>query len=237
MLVPAAFLALGAFVCAQSASAATLSQCSGDIELEGDNLDGDLRKNFTELKNVVITGCDARIEAKLARFSKLDFEDSRWTFEGDVRIRMEAQQGSLSSDQAVVNFRDNQIQRVVITGKPAEFEQRRTDSGAMARGRAGQIVYELGAGTINLSDDAWLSDGNTEIQSPTLVYDVRKQQVQASSVRGGRGSERVRLTINPASKNGKKNGKAPSSSDAPPSGQETPREGNPAGGPDKPKAP
>jgi lipopolysaccharide export system protein LptA len=225
---------VGAFVCAQPASAATLSQCSGDIELEGDNLDGDLRKSFTELRNVVITGCDARIEAKLARFSKLDFEDSRWTFEGNVRIRMDAQQGSLSSDQAVVNFRDNQIERVVITGKPAEFEQRRTDSGAIARGRAGQIVYELVAGTINLSQDAWLSDGKTEIESPTLVYDVRKQQVQASSVRGsGGGSERVRLTINPKSKNGKSSG----SSNAAPSGQETPREGNPAGSPDKPKAP
>ena len=94
------------------AEAASLAKCTSQIEVEGDNLDGNLRKNFTELKNVTITGCDARIDARLARFTKLDFEDSRWTFEGNVQIRMDSPQGSLSSDQAIVSFRNNQIDKV-----------------------------------------------------------------------------------------------------------------------------
>ena len=159
MLVPAAFAGTRRVRVRAARQRGHAVPMLEDIELEGDNLDGDLRKNITELKNVVITGCDARIEAELARVSKLDFEDSRWTFEGNVRIRMEAQQGSLVRTRRSSNFRNNQIQRVTITGKPAEFEQRRTDSGATARGRAGEIVYELDAGTVQLSDDAWLSDG------------------------------------------------------------------------------
>src|SRR5205823_8973381 len=39
------------------------------------------------------------------------------------------QHGNLRSDQAVVEFRDNHIARATVTGKPAEFEQQRTDSG------------------------------------------------------------------------------------------------------------
>jgi lipopolysaccharide transport protein LptA len=231
ILVPAVLIAIGALGATQAAGAATLDKCTEDIEVVGDKLAGDLRKNFSELRNVVITGCDARIEANIARFTDLGFEDSRWTFEGAVRIRMEAQQGSLSSDQAIVNFRNNQIERVVITGKPAEFEQKRTDSGAIARGRAGQIVYELGAGTVDLSKDAWLTDGSTEIHSSKLVYDLRKQQVQASSTPGNK-SERVRLTISPKSKNGKKTPDA-----TPPTGQNAPKDSQSSGTADKPKAP
>jgi lipopolysaccharide transport protein LptA len=176
------------------AAAASLAKCTSQIEVEGDNLDGNLRKNFTELKNVTISGCDARIEARLARFTKLDFEDSRWTFEGDVRIRMDSPQGSLNSDQAVVSFRNNQIDKVDITGKPARFQQKRSDTDATAYGRAGQIVYELRAGTVNLTGDAWVCDGSKEMRSAKLGYDLNKQTANASS---GANGQRVKLTIDP----------------------------------------
>jgi len=179
---------------AQPAHAASLAKCTDKIEVVGDNLDGNLKKNFTELRNVTISGCDARIDARVARFTKLDFDDSRWTFEGDVRIRMETQQGSLNSDQAIVSFKNNQIDRVTITGKPAQFQQKRSDSNAIAYGRAGQIVYELGAGTVNLTDDAWVCDGSKEMRSAKLGYDLNKQEAEASS---GPGGQRVRLTIDP----------------------------------------
>jgi len=178
----------------RDASAASMAKCSSQIEVEGDNLDGNLRKNFTELKNVTISGCDARIEARLARFTKLDFQDSRWTFEGDVRIRMDSPAGTLNSDQAIVSFRDNQLNKVDITGKPARFQQKRTDSNAIAYGRAGRIVYELGAGTVNLTDNAWVCDGTKEIRTAKIVYDLNKQTANAST---GTNGQRVKLTIDP----------------------------------------
>jgi lipopolysaccharide transport protein LptA len=185
---------LTAVVPVAPAAAASLAKCTSQIEVEGDNLDGNLRKNFTELKNVTISGCDARIEARVARFTKLDFEDSRWTFEGDVRIRMDSPPGNLNSDLAIVSFRNNQLDKVDITGKPARFQQKRTDSNAIAYGRAGRIVYELGAGTVNLMDNAWVCDGSKELRSAKVVYDLNKQLANASS---GSNGQRVKLTIDP----------------------------------------
>ena len=187
-------VALGVLACAPRAEAASLGKCSSKIEVVGDALEGNLHENVSAVRNVIITGCDARIEAKLARFTKPDFDDSRWTFEGDVRIRMDSPQGSLSSDKAVVSFRNNQIDRVTITGKPAQFQQKRSDSDATAYGRAGQIIYELGKGTIDLTDSAWVCDGSREMSSTRLQYDLTKQQLNASSTPGG---QRVRLTIDP----------------------------------------
>jgi lipopolysaccharide export system protein LptA len=201
----AGLAALAALVLPEGAIAASLGNCGEPIEVEGDNLGANLKQSSTELVNVSITFCDTSIQADRARVSRLDFEDSSWAFEGEVKIRMDAQRGSLTSDQAVVKFRDNQIERVTITGRPAQFEQKRTDSDAIARGRAGEIVYELSAGTVSLSKDAWLSDGNTEIKGNLLVYDIRQQQVQASSKPGS--SQRVRVTIMPGSSS--KDGKAP----------------------------
>jgi lipopolysaccharide transport protein LptA len=186
--------AIGAFVPAPPAVAASLEKCVGKIDVEGDMLEGDLHANVSVMRKVVITGCDARIEAQLARFTKPGFDDSRWTLEGDVKIRMDSPQGSLSSDKAVVSFRDNRIDRVTITGKPAQFQQTRTDSKTTAYGRAGQIVYELGAGTVNLTDNAWVCDGSREMRSSKLQYDLGKQQLNASS---GEAGQRVHLTIDP----------------------------------------
>jgi lipopolysaccharide transport protein LptA len=192
--VPLALIAAAGLAWAAPAPAASLGKCTDKIEVVGDDLAGDLRKNFSELRNVTVTGCDAKIQARVARFTKLDFDDSRWTFEGAVRINMQSPQGSLSSDQAVVSFRNNQIERVTITGKPAEFQQKRTDSDAIAHGRAGQIVYELGAGTVNLTENAWVCDGSREMRSSKLEYDLGKQELRASSQPGG---QRVRVTIDP----------------------------------------
>lgn len=188
---------IGTLVPLERAEAASLDKCKGNIEVDGDALEGDLHQNVSVMRNVTIKGCDARIKARSARFTKPDFDDSRWTLEGDVQINMESPAGSLSSDRAVVSFRNNHIDRVTITGKPAQFQQTRTDSKTTAYGRAGQIIYELGAGTIHLTDNAWVCDGSREMRSAKLVYDLGKQQLNATSAPAGSGGGRVHLTIDP----------------------------------------
>jgi lipopolysaccharide export system protein LptA len=126
----------------------------------------------------------------------LNFANSRWTFEGHVRIDA-APSGSLRSDQAVVEFRDNRIARATASGKPAQFEQQRSDSQQMARGHADEIVYDVSEGTVRLSSDAWLSDGVNEISGPLLVYNIRAQRVQAAAQPGT--DQRVHITIQPQS--------------------------------------
>jgi len=174
--------------------AAENDQSKLPISLDAASSDVDYRSNTVIFRDVVISQGDIRVQAKRAEATGLNFENSRWSFTGDVRIRVQ-NQGNLQSDEAIVDFRNNRISRATITGKPAEFEQKRSDTGELARGRAGEIVYEVAEGKISLADDAWLTDGRTEISGPSVVYDVRQERVQAITEPGA--SERVRIVIQP----------------------------------------
>ncbi len=135
------------------------------------------------------------MQADQAHATGLTFANSRWTFEGNVQIDAE-QRGNLHSDQAIVEFKDNHIARAIVTGKPAEFEQKRADSPQIARGHADQIVYDVNDGTVRLSDDAWLSEGQREISAPILVYNIREQRFQATTSPGT--DQRVHIKLDTA---------------------------------------
>ena len=156
----------------------------------------DYRSNTVVFSQVVISQGAMRVQADHAHASGLNFANSRWTFEGHVRIDAEPR-GSLRADQAVVEFRDNRILRATANGKPAQFEQPRADSEQMARGHANEIVYDVNEGTVRLSEDAWLSDGTNEISGPLLVYNIRAQRVQAATQSGT--DQRVHIVIQPQS--------------------------------------
>jgi len=182
---------------AHAASAAT--KCNEDIQVASDGLAANLRENTTELRQVVITACDIRVEADRARSTGMDFENSSWTFDGDVHIQVE-NRGSLRSDKAVVDFRNNQISRATITGSPAEFEQKLTGKEGTARGRAGEIIYDVGPGTVTFADDAWLLYENFETRGQKLAYNIRDEVVTNVREPEGRkpgADDRVRFTITP----------------------------------------
>jgi lipopolysaccharide transport protein LptA len=165
------------------------------ISLDAASSDVDYRSNRVRFKDVTITQGDTTVRAERAEATGLDFADSRWVFEGSVRIRV-PEQGELRSESAVVEFKANRIERATIKGSPAEFEQQRVGSDLMARGRAGAIEYQVEDGTVRLTEEAWLTDGRNEITGPLLVYNIRAQRVQAATGPGDK--QRVRITINPA---------------------------------------
>ena len=164
------------------------------INLDAASTEVDGRTNTLVFSDVVISQGATRVQAEHAHATGLNFANSRWTFDGKVRIDAE-QHGSLRSDQATIEFRDNRIARATVTGKPAEFEQQRADSGQLARGHAGEIVYDLDDGTVQLTNEAWLTDGQTEISGALLVYNIREQRVQAAASPGT--DQRVHITIAP----------------------------------------
>jgi lipopolysaccharide transport protein LptA len=164
------------------------------INLDAASTEVDGRTNTLVFTDVVISQGATRVQAEHAHATGLNFANSRWTFEGKVRIDAELH-GNLRSDQATIEFRDNHIARATVTGKPAEFEQKRTDSEQLARGHAGEIVYDLSDGTVRLTDDAWLTDGQNEISGSLLVYNIREQRVQAAASPGT--DQRVHITITP----------------------------------------
>jgi lipopolysaccharide transport protein LptA len=186
--------ALLAVVAAVSWSGATAAPNTGlPINLEAASSDFDYRNNTLLFRRVRITQGTMEVEADEARANGLNFENSEWNLSGAVRILVP--DGRLSSGEAQVIFRNNEISRAVIRGHPASFEQRLKDDQRLARGRASAIEYNVEAGTVRLSGDAWLTDGQNEIRGDTLIYDIGQQRIVANPTGNDPGG--VRITINP----------------------------------------
>lgn len=178
------------------AGAAPAPCANQEIVLEAKPLEMDYRNNNAVLRDVVITQCGVRIQAGEARITGgLNFENSRWTIAGDVRITAEG--GSLSSDKAIVSFQDKLISAATITGAPAQFEQKR-DDGTTARGRANTIDYNTSSGTVSFNTNAFLSYGRNEVTGQQFVYNIRTQSLQGQTKGGAKiGNGRVRFVIHP----------------------------------------
>jgi lipopolysaccharide transport protein LptA len=189
------------------APAAAPVRAQQPISVDAASSQVDYKTNTVVFTQVVISQGTTRVQAEHAHATGLEFANSRWTFEGDVHIEAQ-EQGTLRSDVAIVEFRDNHIARATITGKPAQFEQRRADSDKVARGHADEIVYDVAAGTVRLSNDAWLSNGQNEISGPLLVYSMREQRVEAATAPGT--GQHIHITISGHEAAKTDSGKAPS---------------------------
>jgi lipopolysaccharide transport protein LptA len=203
-------LAAGAMLLDVHAFAASAPACANpDTVIEARSSEVETRSNTAVLRDVVITQCDMRIQASEARVQGgLDSDNNQWTIAGDVRITAEG--GRLTSDKAVVSFRNRLVSHAVITGSPAQFEQQR-DDGTISRGRAGTIDYQTASGTVSLSNDAWITtDGKNQISAETLVYNLRTQSFQGrpkANTPEKTGTGRIRIVIparNPDEKSEKK---------------------------------
>ncbi len=188
-----AALALAAMrVAAADGPGAALQSCGQPINLDAASSEVDYKTSTVVFKDVVISQCAMRVSADHARATGLNFANSKWTFEGNVKIDADAR-GSIRSDSAVVEFQDNHIARATVTGKPAEFQQQR--DGMLARGHAEEIVYDVNEQTVRLSRDAWLTDGQGEIKGPLLVYNIRAQTIRAETTPGD--NRRIQISIDP----------------------------------------
>lgn len=188
-----AFAAILALVLAMPAIAAQPTKGrNAEIVVDAASSDVDYRSNTLLFRDVVITQGPLRVQAERARATGLDFKDATWTFSGKVKIDVEG--GTMRAEEAVVNFVADQLARATVRGNPAEFEQQ-MKTGGKARGRAGSLVYETRGGTVTLKENAWLSDGRSEIRGQQLVYEIAAQRVQAGKTTGS--DERVRIVILP----------------------------------------
>lgn len=161
------------------------------ITVDAKSSDFDYKNGTLVFQGVRIAQGALSVEADEAVATGLNFDDSRWTFKGNVKIT--TSDGKLNSNDATVQFAKNEISTALITGGPASFEQKRDDG--VARGRANRIEYDFGAGTVRLTEGAWLSDGPNEINGRTLVYSMKDKRVLATAA--DQGSQRVRITITP----------------------------------------
>ena len=192
LLLAAALLGLTA---AQAAGRHAPQACGQPIVVNAASSEVDYKSHTVVFDHIVISQCQITVRADHAHAMGLGFQDSRWTFDDNVQIQAPPH-GSLSSNQATVEFLDNHITRATATGTPAQFTQQDTRTGKLTQGHADQIVYSVDQGTVQLSGEAWLSDGRNEFSAPLLVYNVLKDRIEASSPGPG---ERVHITIAPES--------------------------------------
>jgi lipopolysaccharide export system protein LptA len=168
-----------------------------DIVLDAQSFDADLANNNVIFHKVRITQGSMSITADQGQGTqqktRADFENNLWNFRGNVKIAID--QGQLTSDDAQISFVNQLLSKAVANGKPAAFEQYVAKTGKTAQGHAETIDYDAGKGTVHLSKNAWLSDGQTEIRGESLKYNMLAQSIVAEA--SEQGSQRVHIVIPP----------------------------------------
>ena len=166
------------------------------IVLDAQSFEMDLKTNNLIYRKVRIAQGNMSVAADQAQGNGLDFENSHWVFRGNVKITMD--QGLLTSDEAEITFAKKLLSKAVVNGKPAAFEQRIAKTGKLAQGHADSIDYDVTKEVVHLSKNAWLSDGEREIQGESLKYNVLAQTIAAEA--SEQGSQRVHIIITPPPK-------------------------------------
>lgn len=160
------------------------------IDLDAESSEFDRRNNRLVFQRMQITQGDLKIRADVGEATRIDFENGRWIFRGNVII--ENQGARVFCDNAELLFLGHQLRSARLTGEPARFEQRRA-ADQITTGSAGRIDYDVPAATIRLSKDAWLSDGDNDVSGERISYDLRREYVTAE----GGGDGQIRMRINP----------------------------------------
>ncbi|MEO7149965.1 MAG: lipopolysaccharide transport periplasmic protein LptA [Rhodanobacteraceae bacterium] len=122
-------------------------------------------------------------------------DSGKTVFTGNVKI----DQGTLHADgDSATGYFDqnNQVQRVVLTGKPAHMQQK-LDDGSMVHGSANTIDYTVSENTVVLTGDAnVVQEHKGEFHGAKLTYNTDSGQISGESSAGGQ----VHLTLQPKPK-------------------------------------
>ena len=188
-----ALLAGGGVAAAQSIAARL------PISLDADSSSFDRRNDRIEFRGLRITQGAIGIEADegvttVTPGTNLDIGNSVWAFDGNVRIDIET--AKIRSDRAELHFRDHRLEKAIVTGSPARFNDRGRASELPVVAEARAFEYDLSSSIVRFSGDARIAEGTSnEITGAELTYDLKAQRVdfEGDSSNG----ERVSITIVP----------------------------------------
>jgi lipopolysaccharide export system protein LptA len=161
------------------------------IDLDAAFSEFDRRNNRLIFRALNITQGTLAIKADEATADPADFANSVWVFTGNVRIRNADTRAT--GDRAELTFRDNQLRKALLTGQPARFSQAGAEGKPPTEGHGQLLEYDVDAATIELRNDAFLSDSRNEISGNRIAYDLRREVVTAGATDGGQ----VRMRITP----------------------------------------
>ena len=166
------------------------------IDLNAESSEFDRRNNRLVFRSLTISQGALNIRADNAEATRLDFDNSRWIFVGNVII--DNQGARVWCDRAELTFIGHQLRRALLTGEPARFEQQRPGR-EPTQGHAGAMEYDVDGGLLRLANQAWISDGANEVTGERISYDLRREYVIADAGKGGQ----VRMKINPPARKDK----------------------------------
>ena len=153
------------------------------ITLDADSSDFDYETQRLVFHGLRMTQGTLGIAADLAESDRLDFDDGLWIFTGNVVIDSETT--VLFCDEARLKFREHQLQHAELRGTPARFEQRDLETQALTEGRATLMIYDVPSGIVQMTEDAWFSDGSNEIFGSNITYDLKERHITADSGESG----------------------------------------------------
>jgi lipopolysaccharide transport protein LptA len=188
-----ALLGLAGSCAAATPRAAARPSSPQPIEVDAVDSQIDTRANRVTLTKVTISqgGLSIQADKAVANGTGLSFNESRWEFDGAVRIRFEG--GLLQAASATVRFAGDRIAQAEASGSPAEFQQQLESMARPVRGHAERIDYDFLAQKVRLNGGAWLFDGRNEMTSASILYLIKDQIAQNEASAGGR----VHITIRP----------------------------------------
>lgn len=186
---------LALFSCCAPVLAAEGSFAEGngqEFRYSFDHSEVDYRNDTARLSgNVRVDQGSNSIEAEQATVNAFRSDNSRWHFEGAVRVR--TADAALQSQSASAVFENEQLVRARVEGSPAEFERLGGPDDLFARGRARVIEYDVTSDVVTLNGDVWFGYGEDVFETDTVVYYIRDERVSA----GGSADGRVRGVIRP----------------------------------------
>ncbi|KMK51676.1 ABC transporter substrate-binding protein [[Actinobacillus] muris] len=121
----------------------------------------------------------------------LDMENNIVVFSDNVVIT----QGSIKINAAKVTItrQEGKKETIDANGSPVTFQQT-LDNGKPVNGKSNSVHYDLGTEFLILTGNAELKQQDSFIKAQKITYDVKKQQLKASS--GGK--SRVKTVLIPA---------------------------------------
>ena len=120
----------------------------------------------------------------------LDMDNNVVVFTDNVLIT----QGSIkiTASKVTITRQEGKKETIDANGSPVTFQQT-LDNGKPVNGKAGSVHYDLGSEFLTLIGNAELKQLDSYIKAERITYDVKKQQLKATS--GGK--SRVKTVLIP----------------------------------------
>jgi lipopolysaccharide transport protein LptA len=165
------------------------------IDAESTGYLGD--QSILTFKDLRLSQGDISISSDKGQASKLDFENSTWKFEGNVKIILK--NGKVESSSAFLEFEKHQIKTAIISGNQAIIEFRREGENSPTLAKANRIDYDFEKDIVDFSGDVTIEEDGNQISSDYLVYNINNQTIQAQS--NNKDNPKVKITYTPRMKN------------------------------------